>query len=346
MAVDKHRPLPYAYCNKTTEDAMKNRLDSVKLAMLSVQRYPWEQGVCMQAIYESGDITTAIAMAHDAVLRQQKDGRLAVINDNIAVTDPASSGIMVRKAYEITGDAFYKEAADRMLYYLLHIAPKTRKHILCHNEVSLHEGFSPNQIWVDSIYMAPPFLAYMGYPGEAMTQIEGMVSYLKDPETGLLNHIYDAGSGRFVREKLWATGNGWALLGIASVIDIANDTLDTEPMQLLFRNILDAMLRYQLPDGRFHDILNEEDSFVDGASAMMMAAAVYRGCHSGWLSKDYLPYADKVVATMDQYVDDYGIIHEVCGCPHFLSVGTSAESMAAYIMMHSWKKADALSMDE
>lgn len=48
-----------------------DRIQLVKNAMLAVQRYPWEQGVCMQALYEIGDINTAIAMAHDAVLRQK-----------------------------------------------------------------------------------------------------------------------------------------------------------------------------------------------------------------------------------------------------------------------------------
>ena len=62
-----------------------NKTDLVKNAMLAVQRYPWEQGVCAQALWEYGDTTTAVAMAHDAVLRQQPDGRLAVINENIAL---------------------------------------------------------------------------------------------------------------------------------------------------------------------------------------------------------------------------------------------------------------------
>ena len=48
---------------------MKKKTELVKNAMLAVQRYPWEQGVCAQALWEFGDKTTAIAMAHDAVLR-------------------------------------------------------------------------------------------------------------------------------------------------------------------------------------------------------------------------------------------------------------------------------------
>lgn len=321
---------------KMNEKELFNR---VKMAMLAVQRYPWEQGVCMQAVYEAGDINTAIAMAHDAILRQKEDGRLAVINDNIAVTDPASNGIVVKRAYDITGDEFYLNGAKRMLDYLMKVAPRTDKGILCHNEISFQEGFSPDQIWADSIFMAPPFLAIMDEVDEAIKQVRGMVSYLKDPKTGVLRHIYDAGQNRFVRDKLWATGSGWALLGCADLAAIAEEKgrkdVATSADQIS-KELLDAMLVYQLPDGRFHDILDDEDSFIDGASAMMMAGYIYKNVLRGVLSKEYLPYADTVRETMDKYVDKYGIIQEVCGCPHFVSVGTSAESMAAYILMNSY----------
>lgn len=70
----------------------------------------------------------------------------------------------------------------------------------------------------------------------------------------------------------------------------------------------------------------------------MMATYIYRSISNGFLPDSYQHYADKVLETMEKYVDYYGLIHEVCGCPHFVSAGTSAESMAAYIMMHSWKE--------
>lgn len=320
---------------------MKNSIPAVKNAMLAVQRYPWEQGVCAQAIYEIGDIRTMIAMAHDAVLRQKPDGRLAVINENIAVTDPAANGEVVWRAYEITGDTFYQKAALRMLDYLLKDAPRTEEGILYHNEISFQEEFTPCQIWADSAYMAPPFLAVMGYAEEAARQIEGYFSYLVDREKKLVNHIYDVGRKTFVREKLWATGNGWTLLGIGRVADLAKEQGKEDVfrrMTELGTKLLQEMLRYQLPDGRFHDILDDENSFIDGTAAMMMAAFIYRGCRHGWLDKQYLQKADLVAETMENYVDDYGIIHEVCGCPDFVSSGTSAESMAAYLMMHGWRE--------
>ncbi len=318
-----------------------NKTDLVRNAMLAVQRYPWEQGVCAQALWELGDVKTAIAMAHDAVLRQRPDGRLAVINENIAVTDPASNGEVVWRAYELTGNEKYKQAATKMLQYLQTQAPRTKKNVICHNEISFYEGYSKDQIWVDAIYMAPPFLAVMGELDEAVYQIEGCMQYLQDEKTGLLYHIYDAGTQRFVRKKLWATGNGWALLGIARVLESAMQQGRpdlVERLKAYGKALLDAMLQYQLPDGRFYDILDEKTSFVEGTAAMMMAAFIYRSVNAGWLSTEYISKADRVRETMESYVDSFGLIQEVCGCPDFLEVGTSAESMASYLMMHAHYK--------
>ena len=78
------------------------------------------------------------------------------------------------------------------------------------------------------------------------------------------------------------------------------------------------------------------DNVLKGTAAMMMAASIYRGVAAGWLSDSYIKYADLVRENMDAYVDEFGIIHEVCGCPMFMEVGTSAESMASYLMMHAW----------
>ncbi|MCQ2575385.1 MAG: glycoside hydrolase family 88 protein [Treponema sp.] len=124
-------------------------------------------------------------------------------------------------------------------------APRTENGTLCHNEISFHEGFSPDQIWADSIYMAPPFLAEMGKVEEAYKQIKGMYNYLLDEKTGVLKHIYDAGTNRFVRDKLWATGNGWALMGMVAVTDIAAEkgfAQIADELICLSKNLLDKLL--------------------------------------------------------------------------------------------------------
>ena len=78
-------------------------LDKVKLAMLSLQRATWEQGVAMQAMLELGDSDLVILMAKDAVLRQSQDGRLAMLGEEFALSDAACPGEAVLWAAKKTG---------------------------------------------------------------------------------------------------------------------------------------------------------------------------------------------------------------------------------------------------
>ena len=48
-------------------------LDKVKRALLTMQRYSWEQGVSAQALLELGNSDLVILMAKEAVLRQSED---------------------------------------------------------------------------------------------------------------------------------------------------------------------------------------------------------------------------------------------------------------------------------
>ena len=96
------------------------------------------------------------------------------------------------------------------------------------------------------------------------------------------------------------------------------------------------MLRYQLPDGRFHDILDEDASFVDGTSSMMAAAAIARGIYNRTVPAGYAAKAAQTLQTVEDTIDEFGLIHGVCGCPDFLREGTSAEAQAAYLMAHAW----------
>ena len=314
--------------------------EQVIRCMLAMQRHPWEQGVCMQALYEADRPELWLPMAHDAIKRMSADGRLAMVGGGAAVSDPAACGEVCLRAYERTGDVFYRTGAERMLDYLMHRAPRTKDGIICHNEISFEEGFSAKQLWIDGLYMVPPFLAVMGRVREAAEQIAGYTRHLFDPETGLFFHIVDTEQGRFVRKKRWATGNGWALLGLIRTAEEARKQGEGETAALLidrYRKLLQALLGYQLPDGRFHDILDDPTSFVDGTSAMMTAAAIWRGVYDGFIPAEYGAFAERAFRTVTGTIDGIGLIHQVCGCPDFTAEGTSAEAQASYMMAAAWR---------
>lgn len=306
-------------------------INRVKLATLTFQREPWEQGVAAQALLELGEIDLAVLMARAAVLRQKPDGRLAEVGPGNDVTDPAANGVPVLYAARYTGDPALQAAADRMLEYLLHHAPRTQK------EGVLHHILSAPQVWVDSFYMAPPFLAVAGQPVEALRQVEGLRRLLWNPQARLYSHIWDESTGDFARQAFWGVGNGWAAAGMARVIRALPQVMTAERIRLAgyVREVLDGCLAHQRPDGLFHNILDDPDSFVEVNLAQMLAYTIYRGAAGGWLERSYLPCADQMRAAARAHVDESGLVQGVCGSPDFDHPGVATEGQAFFLLMEA-----------
>ncbi|MBN2806719.1 MAG: glycoside hydrolase family 88 protein, partial [Prolixibacteraceae bacterium] len=248
-------PAMFTGCNRNELD--QSIIQKVKMAMLSMQRASWEQGVAMQALWELGDHNLSYLMAKEAVLRQANDGRLSVLYSDNGVTDPAASGEVVLALARQFNDETLQKAHERMLDYLINRAPKTAEGIL-------HHTINAPEIWVDSFYMAPPYLCAAGYHAEAIKQIEGFRQVLWKSDQQLYAHRWHADEKRFINEKSWGVGNGWALAAMARMIDLLPGNMHNEREQLInyATEHLDACLRYLRPDGLFHNIMDDPDSFV------------------------------------------------------------------------------------
>ena len=315
---------------KTKNIALNETIEKVKRAMLSMQRYAWEQGVAAQAMLESGESEWVILMAKDAVLRQLEDGRLAVVSSNQGVTDPAANGEAVLYAAKATGDATLQRGAEKMLDYLLTKAPKTK------NGTLYHIAHKP-QVWIDSMYMAPPFIAVAGRPDEAVKQIKGFRKILWNPENKLFSQIWDDGLNCFYRKDFWGVGNGWAAAGMARVIKALPPKMAAEKKRLVsyVREVIDGCLTHQRSDGFFHDVVDNPETFVETNLSQMLAYTIYRGIQGGWLDGSYRKHADCMRNASHQKVDEYGLVQDVCGAPNFESAGTATEGQAFFLLMEA-----------
>ena len=285
-------------------------------ALLAMQRHPWEQGFAAQAFYEAGRNDIWLPMARECAFRAAPDGRLSLMSDSNGVCDPASAGEVCLRAWEKTGDRYFRRAADNMLAYINTMAPKTKEGYVYHT-------LNRKQLWSDSGYMLPPFLHAMGDTAQAYRQYEGYDRYLKDSATGLYTHIFDFENSAACDRRIWATGNAWILMGLLRI-----GSGNTEVL-------LDNMLGYLRTDGLFHDVLNDPTSFTDGTTALMTAYVIFRGVREGTLSAKYLDKAEKAYTVNADSMDYLGIIHGVCGAPRFNEQGTSAEAQAAFILADS-----------
>lgn len=302
----------------------------VKNAMLAMQRFSWEQGVVAQALLELGEEEWVVLMAHDAVVRQTKDGRLGMMSDSYGATDPAANGEAVLVVSQKTGLAKYEDAGRRMLDWLLKDAPRSE-------EGTLYHVTNKKEVWVDSFYMAPPFLAVAGYHEEAVKQIEGFRKLLWNDEKKLYSHMWDDENKVFLRKDFWGVGNGWAAAGIVRVLATLPESMEEDKVRLIgyLKDVIDGSLVYLREDGLFHDVLDNTETFVETNVGQMLSYSIYRAVEAGWLDKDYLPFAHKMREAAHAKVDEFGLVQEVCGAPFFDKSGTAPEGQAFFILMES-----------
>ena len=295
-----------------------------------MQRYSWEHGVASQAFLEMGWDELVVLSAEAAVLRQDKEGRLAVMEPGEAITDPASNGEPLLRAAEITGKVYFREAAERNLEYLMKKAPRNSDGIIYHWP-------GKKIVMVDSYYMAPPFLAACGEYGEAVKQVLGYRDLLWNDDKKLFYHMWNDETMDYERKVFWGVGNGWAAAGIYRVISKLPAEMEAEKKQLagLVNDLIDGCLAHQRDDGRFHDTLDDPKSFVDTNSAQEIAYTICRGIQDGWLGREYLAAADRMRAAAHRQVDQYGIIREVCAAPTFDYQGIAPEAQAFFLLMEA-----------
>ena len=306
------------------------KIKAVKTALLSLQRHSWEQGVSAHAFLDLGEKDMVIAFARSAVMRQEEDGRAAVMGSDRAVTDTCAPGEAIAEAWRLTGDPVFEDALNRLLDWALCRAPRTSCGVVCHL-------IGTKQVWADSCYMLPTFLAAAGHAQEAVEQMEGYYRLLCDPQTELFHHIWDAEAGRFVRADFWGGGNGWAAASMARLlhrIPAQEEKLHCRllAMELPLLKALRGMVR---EDGLSNDILDRTDSFEEVNFSQMYAYALFTGMADGWLSPEYLSLAEKMRAAANEKVDSYGFVRQVRGAPDFCRPGISPEGQAFYLLMEA-----------
>ena len=309
---------------------MSPRVEAVKLAMLAMQRDAWEQGTAAQALLEMGENDLAVLMAKEAVVRQLEDGRLAVISSNEGVTDPAANGEALLYAARATGDPKLRRAAGNMLEYLLRRAPRTQ-------DGTLYHIANKKQVWIDSMYMAPPFLAVAGQPEESVRQVEGIRKLLWNSKNKLFSQIWDDDLRDFDRKDFWGVGNGWAAAGMARIVKALPETMRDEKKKLAgyIHEVIEGCLLRQRDDGLFHDVLDNPSTFVETNLAQMLAYSIFRGIAGGWLDAAYRKQADRMREAARGKVDAYGLVQGVCGSPNFDSPGTATEGQAFFLLMET-----------
>ena len=291
-------------------------------ALLAMQRRSWEQGVASLAAIDDGRVDVVGAMARDAILNQDADGRLGAAGDDGLVNGGALGEAVAFLA--AGGDEESAAALDRQRWWFLRWSPRDDEGVVWHMR-------GADEVWVDSIFMVVPFLTLTDDVAPADMQYRMHREHLWDERTGLYRHKVNTVTGEHVRGEFWASGNGWAAAGLARALRIGGDRVPAEMRgrwQAQTRELLDAVARWETADGRFHDVLDDPALFTDGTAGLMFAYAALTGVADGWLPVTYREAARRWMDASLARVDEWGVVQGVTGAPLFDREGASAEAQA------------------
>lgn len=175
-------------------------------------------------------------------------------------------------------------------------------------------------VLVDSMYHVPSFFAQLGAAtgdeAHFRSAIEVWTTHaeaLTGPRGPLLFHNYDAGSGRY-RGYGWGRGNGWALLGLADVLELLPDHHAQRPRLVKrFEALAELILDLQDRSGFWRTLLDEKEAYLESSTAAFYGAAFTKGVRLRLLDERYARSAERAWTAMLSRIDEDGGLFGVSG---------------------------------
>lgn len=201
-------------------------------------------------------------------------------------------GTELLELYEETGDIKLIEAAKR-LAALNTTFPKNAF------GARMHRSDLPGwreQIWVDCMDVDAPFLIRLGnmtgnesYIEQGTDEILGYARALQKEsgteQDGLYWHGYESNCG--TNGQQWARGNGWAIMGLVETLKRLPKTHEsrTELTDRL-NSLCRALKRFQHPNGLWHTVVTESETYLESTLAVMVAFALHEAFEADLLDSE------------------------------------------------------------
>lgn len=216
---------------------------------------------------------------------------------------------------DVTG---YETIADYISGYILNHQSRTEDGAFFRKK-QMH-AFHNGTLWADDLYMAVPFLCRryrmtheVRYLNDAVRQVESYSARLYMPEEKLMSHVYDFKHHRNTGVP-WGRANGWTLVAITEILPrLPEQYSKSTELIRFFRELCDGVLAVQGADGRWHQVLNDSESYPETSCTAMFIVAFVRGFKMGLLAGRYLDAAKRAWASvMEHCVDSDGNVLGVC----------------------------------
>lgn len=168
-----------------------------------------------------------------------------------------------------------------------------------------HKAIYPDQMWLDGLYMAAPFLIRYGLEfgepaavAEAVRQLLLMESRARDADSGLLRHGWDEGRGEAWAEPetgrspcCWGRAVGWYVMALVDCLALL--PVEEEGRGALVRilqGLMAALRRVADPlTGLWWQVLDrpgKAGNYLEASASAMFVYAMAKGIRLGFLERE------------------------------------------------------------
>jgi len=302
LQVNGKQPLDYALA---ACDTMMRKF--APEALPPVGRFHYHQGVFLSGVYEifrlSGErkLLQYIKDWVDSIVDEYGD----ICSFNPGQLDDLEPGNLLFPLYEETGDERYKLAMDTILWFYEHF-PKNSLGGFWHN------CMGRDQMWLDGLYMAGPFIARYAREFKrpelqdvVVLQAKLMEKLTRDEKTGLWYHAVDllkrhdwADPATGCSPEFWGRAMGWVPVALLNAMDSMNGQRH-ETLARITRDLLLALIPYQDKEtGLWYEVVDkggQPGNWLETSCSCLYAAGICKAVRVGRLPKNTLTSAWKAV---------------------------------------------------
>jgi unsaturated rhamnogalacturonyl hydrolase len=230
--------------------------------------------------------------------------------------DQINQGKVLFSLYAETGEERYKNAA-LLLRKQMKTHPRTEQGGYWHKKIY------PNQMWLDGLYMADPFLTQFAQVFDETEIFDDVAHQIaifdrrtRDSKTGLIYHAWDSSCNQpwanpqtGCSPHFWARAMGWFMMALPDILDyFPEDHPKRDFIIQVFRDTAEATLAVQdETSGVWFQILNQGQrpgNYLEASASCMFVYGLTKGIRLGYLDLTYLPAAKKgYQGILDQFIE-------------------------------------------
>ena len=275
--------------------------------------WEWTQGVGLYGFWKyyqkTGDesVLNEIVAYYEARLKDGLPGK------NVNTTAPM---LTLSFLYERTRDERYGVICREWAEWLMEKLPRTEGGGFQH---LTSDTLNDQELWDDTLFMAVLFLANTGrierneeWINEANYQFLLHIRYLCDPQTGLFYHGWTFLGRHHFAGAFWGRGNSWLTAAIPELLslDVCEPYLKRYLTETLAAQAA-ALKHYQSPDGMWHTLVNDPDSYLEASCTCGFGYGILAGIRMGLLDPDYSSCAFSALPPILDLIDESGVLHQV-----------------------------------